>query len=50
MKVKQQYELKQQEVELLKGKIEAGTHHQQLQEIETLRNNIGEYKVCYKIQ
>lgn len=40
-KIKQQYDLKQQEVEHLKEKLEAGSHHQQLEEINSLRQNIG---------
>ena len=43
MKINQQYNLKQQEVENLKEKLEAGSHHQQLEEINSLKQNIGMY-------
>ncbi|KAL4236668.1 Structural maintenance of chromosomes protein 2 [Mactra antiquata] len=43
-KLKQQYDLKQQEVELLKEKLEQGSHHQQLEEIASLRENIVQYE------
>lgn len=48
MKVKQQYDLKQQEVEHLKERLELGSHHQQLEEVNTLRQNIVEYEETAK--
>lgn len=39
--LKQKYDLKVQEAELLQARLEQGSHHQQLEEIETLKNSIG---------
>ncbi|XP_053388241.1 structural maintenance of chromosomes protein 2-like [Mercenaria mercenaria] len=47
-KLKQEYDLKQQEVEHLKEKLEQGSHHQQLEEINTLKENIVEYEETAK--
>ncbi|XP_060555176.1 LOW QUALITY PROTEIN: structural maintenance of chromosomes protein 2-like [Ruditapes philippinarum] len=47
-KLKQEYDLKQQEVEHLKEKLEQGSHHQQLEEINTLKENIVDYEETAK--
>lgn len=47
-KLKHDYDLKQQEVEHLKEKLEQGSHHQQLEEINTLKENIVEYEETAK--
>ncbi|XP_053395327.1 structural maintenance of chromosomes protein 2-like [Mercenaria mercenaria] len=47
-KLKQEYDLKQQEVEHLKERLEQGSHHQQLEEINTLKENIVEYEETAK--
>ena len=41
-KVKHQYDLKLQEVEHLKERLEQGSHHQQLEEVNALKDSIGE--------
>ncbi|GAB1610309.1 structural maintenance of chromosomes protein 2-like [Argonauta hians] len=43
-KVKSEFELKQHETELLKTRLEQTTHHQQLEEINTLQNTVEEQK------
>ncbi|XP_052777635.1 structural maintenance of chromosomes protein 2-like [Mya arenaria] len=43
-KIKQQFDLKQQEVDHLKERMEQGSHHQQLEEINLLRSNMAEYE------
>lgn len=48
IKIKQQYDLKEQEVEHLKSKLEQGSHHQQLEEINALKNSIVEYEEILK--
>ena len=38
---KQKYDLKVQEAELVKARLEQGSHHQQLEEIQSLQKSIG---------
>ena len=42
-KVKHQYDLKLQEVEHLKDRLEQGSHHQQLEEVNALKDSISEF-------
>ena len=39
--IKQQYDLKVNEAELLQARLEQSSHHQQLEEINTLQQTIG---------
>ena len=39
--IKQQYDLKVNETELLQARLEQSSHHQQLEEINTLQQSIG---------
>lgn len=41
--LKQQYDLKAHEAELLSDRLKQGTHHQQLTEIEALEKSIGKF-------
>ena len=43
--MKHQYDLKLQEVEHLKDRLEQGSHHQQLEEVNTLKESIGDLSV-----
>ena len=45
--VKQQYDLKCQEAELLKTRLEQSSHHQQLEEINMLQKSIGEDRLNF---
>ena len=45
-KVKHQYDLKLQEVEHLKDRLEQGSHHQQLEEVNALKDSISEF-LCH---
>ena len=45
--VKQQYDLKCQEAELLKTRLEQSSHHQQLEEINALQKSIGEDRLNF---
>ena len=45
--VKQQYDLKCQEAELLKTRLEQSSHHQQLEEINALQKSIGEDRLHF---
>lgn len=47
-KMKHQYDLKCQEVEHLKERLEQGSHHQQLEEINSLKENIAEYETVHQ--
>ncbi|KAK3612696.1 hypothetical protein CHS0354_042222 [Potamilus streckersoni] len=46
--IKQQYDLKLQEVELMKTRMEQGSHHQQLEEINSLQKSIDEQEDMLK--
>merc|ERR1711971_1017182 len=46
--LKQKYDLKVQEVELVKARLEQSSHHQQLEEIQALQNSIGEQEEILK--
>lgn len=46
----EQCELKENEARLLKSKIEHSNHHKQLEELEKLKQSLGNYKIfdkCY---
>ncbi|XP_013399508.1 structural maintenance of chromosomes protein 2 [Lingula anatina] len=47
-KLKQQYDLKVHEAELVKARLEQGTHHQQLEDINALQSSIDEQEATLK--
>lgn len=48
--LKDQYESHSHEMEMVKTRMEQSTHHQQLTQLQQLRDNIGKYCVGFSKQ
>ena len=46
--IKQQYDLKVHEAELVQARLKQSTHHHQLEEVEALQKTVGKLSVQYR--